>query len=69
MRAIIIEEERFVEILELLRAKCDERATAHFQKESGMTAEQIAFAKDAIFRTFNLHFVQWAQSHGARCVR
>lgn len=69
MRVILIEEDRFAEVLELLRSECDKRADGYFQQKSGMTAEEIQFAKTEIFRTFNLHFVRWAQSHGASCVR
>jgi len=68
MRAIIIEEERFVEICKLLQAECLHLPkNAYLREHTGLSEEQIKFAADEMFRKFNYHFVRWAQSHGANC--
>lgn len=70
MRAIIIEEERFVEVLQLMRAEATTlHENAYLLQKCGLTPERAKFAADEMFRTINLHFVRWAQSHGASCVR
>lgn len=61
MKAILIEEERFAEITELLKAKCSQL----------MVAEPDARLQQVIqdtHRCFHFHLVRWAQSHGASCV-
>jgi hypothetical protein len=70
VRAIIIEEERFAEVLDLMRAEAT-RLPEHgyLLKQCGLTPEQAKIAADEMFRTINFHFVRWAQSHGASCVR
>ena len=69
MRAIIIEEERFAEITDLLRAKATElHQNSYLCKHTNLTPEQMKFAADEMFRTINFTFVRWAQSHGASCV-
>lgn len=71
MRAIIIEEERFTEILALLKAKCTgpDCFTSLDAQRLGITPEQLQPLMVSMFRTFNSEFVRWAQSHGASCVR
>lgn len=73
MRAIIIEEDRFAELVELLRAKVEEDDAFLLRdlEISGikMTQEQRRMFRAGMFRQFNAVFVRWAQSHGASCVR
>lgn len=69
MRVIIIEEERFAEIVNLMRAQATTlHENAYLLQQCGLTAEQAKFAADEMFRIMNFHFVRWAQSHGASCV-
>lgn len=73
MRAIIIEEDRFVEVLELMKA--DAKAAASHSllnyelKDANLTKPQIEAMAEAISRKMTYVFVTWAQSHGARCIR
>ena len=71
MRAIIIEEERFTEILALLKAKCTtiDPFTLREAEVLGVPPEKLKPLMDSMFRTFNMEFVRWAQSHGASCTR
>jgi len=70
MRAILIEEERFAEVCELMELE------AHKLSEHSNTAERLNYDKqmwktacDEIHRSMHFHFVRWAQSHGASCVK
>lgn len=73
MRAIIIEEDRFAELIDLLSLECTKRvhdySVIQAARKAGVSEDDLVFLKDEMFRTFNLHLVRWAQSHGARCVR
>ena len=73
MRAIIIEEERFTELLDLLRAKINEDDVFMLRELEvmgiQMTPDQRKTFRESLFRQFNYVFVRWAQSHGASCVR
>jgi hypothetical protein len=69
MRAIIIEEERFAEVRDLMEKAASElHANAYLLQKCGLTPEQAKFAADELFRSINFVFVRWAQSHGASCV-
>lgn len=67
MRAIIIEEDRFTEIVELLRYEA-ERMLAE-RCPDGVEPAVWRTAVGEAHRSFNYHLVTWAQSHGARCTR
>lgn len=69
MRAIIIEEDRFTELTEILELE-------RHKPEADRTAERLGWDKqmwraalDEAHRRYHFHFVRWAQSHGASCVR
>jgi hypothetical protein len=72
MRAIIIEEERFAELIDLLRAKVheDDMFLMRDLQVAGiqMTEDQRKMFREGMFRQFNYVLVGWAQSHGASCV-
>ena len=70
MKAIIIEEERFTEVCDLMQHE------AHKLGDHSNTAERLGYDKDMwktavneVHRSMHLHFVRWAQSHGASCVK
>ena len=70
MRAIIIEEDRFAEICDLMKFEAENIA------EHSNTAERLGIDKavwksatNEIHRSMHFHFVRWAQSHGASCVK
>lgn len=70
MRAIIIEEERFTEICDLMKAEADSLAN------HSNTAERLNFDKgmwksavNEVHRSMHFYFVRWAQSHGASCTK
>jgi hypothetical protein len=69
VRAIIIEEDRFLDLTESLRL-------AALDKRSDNTAQRLGWdmkiwheALDQARREMHFEFVRWAQSHGASCVR
>lgn len=69
MKAIIIEEDRFNDLTETLRL-------AELDKRNDNTAERLGWdmtvwhqALEQARREMHFHFVRWAQSHGASCVR
>lgn len=68
MKVILIEEERFAEIRDLMKLK----ALALAQESN--TPERLGFSKslwecaiEEVQRSMQYHFVKWAQSHGASC--
>lgn len=65
MKVILIEEERFAEILQIMEMAA--KSTSH--TIAALSEQQMKFASDAIFRSINYEFVRWAQSHGASCVK
>lgn len=70
MRAIIIEEERFTEIVDLIKAKSEQLAADSSTPERlGWDRNMWGEAVKEAQRTFQYHFVKWAQSHGASCTR
>ena len=70
MRAIIIEEERFTEICNLMKAEALATGNnGYLKQQTGLTKDQIQFAADEIHRAIHFHFVRWAQSHGASCTK
>jgi hypothetical protein len=70
MRVIIIEEDRFSEVLEAMKSRATElRENSYLMQHTKLSKEDMQFAADEIFRSINYEFVRWAQSHGASCVR
>jgi hypothetical protein len=70
MKVILIEEDRFAEVMDILRLEClNLPQNGYLRQQTGMTESQVKFAADEMFRRFNFHFVRWAQSHGASCVK
>lgn len=68
MRAIIIEEDRFREVTELMRAKAMDLKLSPTPERLQMSEQAWEAAVDEIHRSMHFHFVRWAQSHGASCV-
>ena len=68
MRAILIEEERFTEILDYMKLKCREIADG---VPPSPDVNQIVWrsAVDMAHQAIHYHFVRWAQSHGASCTK
>lgn len=68
MKAIIIEEERFTEICNLMKARAE---TAKYPgvRPDFLDERQWQIALKAAHRAINFEFVRWAQSHGASCVK
>lgn len=70
MRVILIEEDRFAEITDLMRAKAASTLENGYLKErTGLTTDQIKFAAEEMYRAVHFEFVRWAQSHGASCLK
>jgi hypothetical protein len=71
MKAIIIEEDRFTDLTTALSLE-----KAEMGGPTDNTAERMGWDKvlwraalDEAHRRYHFHFVRWAQSHGASCVR
>jgi uncharacterized Fe-S cluster-containing protein len=69
MKAIIIEEERFTEVCDLMKAQVLESTKYSQYKPEGLTTAQWQQALEAAHGTINYVFVRWAQSHGASCTK
>jgi len=73
MRAIIIEEDRFAEVLAAMKARAKAQHENSFlrvlQERYKLTPQETEMLADEVFRSINYEFVRWAQSHGASCVR
>lgn len=68
MRAIIIEEDRFAEITQLLKAEAMQLKSSRTPERVGWDQQAWNAAVDEVHRSMHFHFVRWAQSHGASCV-
>ena len=68
MRAIIIEEQRFTDFLELLRLKSDDLKKSNTPTRLGWDKQIWNAAVDGAHRELQYKFVEWARSHGASCV-
>ncbi len=71
MKAIIIEEERFTEICDLMKLNAMELKDSNCN-----TPERLGFSKECwsaaineVHRSMHYYFVTWAQSHGASCTK
>jgi len=64
MRAIIIEEERFTEILDILRYE-SERMANDSRLRGSISPQVWSAAVNDVHRNFHFHLVRWMQSHGA----
>ena len=71
MKAIIIEEDRFAELSDLLLATGvnQKKQTGMVQRPEGMSKQSFEILIDNIHRSYHCTFVRWAQSHGASCVK
>jgi hypothetical protein len=66
MKAIIIEEERFVDLLDSLKLESFKVSEHHME---GIPPDRIPWVVKEIHRAFHYRVTVWAQSHGASCVR
>lgn len=69
MRAIIIEEDRFSDLLDALRLREMEMRTSPAAETLGISAQAWNAALSEARKQFHYEFVRWAQSHGASCVK
>lgn len=68
-RVILIEEDRFAEVCDLLEKNIKEMQKSRSAWGSRLTDEEWKYLLNDIHRNVHFHFVTWAQSHGASCVR
>jgi len=70
MKAIIIEEERFTEVLDLLKLHVMKlKEQSHVPERLDISQQAWGAAIDEVHRTMHYHFVRWAQGHGASCTK
>lgn len=68
MKAIIIEEDRFNDLIKSIKLREIEAATVSINRQSQWTPELWKAALAAARSEMQFEFVKWAQSHGASCV-
>lgn len=69
MRAIIIEEDRFVDLTDKLQLVRYHTQDANTAERLGVPVNVWKAALEEAHRRYHFEFVRWAQSHGASCVR
>jgi hypothetical protein len=72
MKAIIIEEDRFVDFVEQLRARklsLSHETTNFLREPEGISQSHWEGLIQDIHHDFHCLFVRWAQKEGASCVR
>lgn len=73
MKAIIIEEQRFVDLLDELRAAKESLAhtgqASFLRKPENVSQGQWEQVVQDVHSRFHFIFVRWAQREGASCVR
>lgn len=71
MRAIIIEEDRFADLTTAMELERSELGGSidNTAERMGWDKSLWRAALDEAHRRYHFHFVRWAQSHGASCVR
>ena len=70
MKVILIEEYRFAELIDLLKAqKLNLMDDARTADRLGWDKAVWRSAVDEAHRCMHFHLVRWAQSHGASCVQ
>lgn len=69
MKAIIIEEDRFTDLTDKLQLVHNTAKDDNTAERLGIPANVWMAALDEAHRRYHYHFVKWAQSHGASCVR
>jgi hypothetical protein len=72
MKAIIIEEDRFRDIREILEYEALKLINSFNPEHPDFKGvDKLLWDRTvkSIHRSMNYHFVKWAQSHGASCVK
>ena len=69
MKAIIIEEDRFFEIMELIELEAMKLKESDIPERIDISRQGWKSAITEVHRNMHYHFVLWAQSHGASCIR
>jgi len=70
MKAIIIEEVRFVEILESLKYESERMVhSSNAPERLGVSKQVWSVAVHEVHSNFHYHLVRWMQGHGASCTR
>lgn len=70
MRAILIEEDRFLDAMQSFALEKENlKQRAHLAKHLDINPSVWNAAVEEVHRSMHYHFVKWAQSHGASCVR
>jgi ribosomal protein S18 acetylase RimI-like enzyme len=69
MRAIIIEEDRFTDLADTLQLELHKSVVDNTAERMGWDKEMWRAAVDEAHKRYYFHYVRWAQSHGATCVK
>ena len=67
MKVILIEEDRFVDLINTLKLERADSRVDNTAERMGWDKSLWHAALDEAHRRYHFHFVQWAQSHGASC--
>lgn len=68
MKAIIIEEDRFVDLTNNLKLAREDLRVYNTQQRLNIDKDIWSMALDEAHRRYHYEVVRWAQSHGASCV-
>jgi hypothetical protein len=69
VKVILIEEERFPEILALMKARVDKIDRGFLGAAPDIGDAELKHIVEAVYRAMHYEFVCWAKSHGASCIR
>lgn len=69
MKVILIEEDRFADLTSTLELERLKSETDNTPERLGWDKSLWRAALDEAHRRYHYHYVKWAQSHGASCVK
>ena len=69
MRAIIIEEDRFIDFTDAMKLRESDKRNDNTAERLGWPINVWHEALNQARREMHFEFVRWAQSHGASCVK
>jgi hypothetical protein len=69
MRVILIEEDRFADLADIVQLELQKGAVDNTAERMGWDKSMWRAALDEAHRRYHFHYVKWAQSHGASCAR
>lgn len=69
MKVILIEEDRFADLVDTLHLERLKSEVDNTAERLGWSQSMWRAALDEAYRRYHYHYVKWAQSHGATCIK